>query len=505
MRRRVDFLPIMVLYLAWAGSSPAATDTPTHDWFSVIVEVRGLPEGARGVPVSASVDFSQILHDANIPGTVDKKSLRLFLLSSDTDAAEIRAQFSSAPQPRLKERPLLPGTPPAVSYLGGYRPEGVPKEIRVAGQLRWIVDGPTQGLCRYRLDFGVLRRGSFLQVPFPPQNLEAFDAEGRATPLRWLPRLQIRPLQPLDGAVDIFENDQLVTRYHVGPPRGAAGASEPPIRRPFLYPVQGPEGVGLTDFGKPHDPTGSHAHHYSIWIAHANVDNYDFWSEKGGLITHESFELLEDGPVFCRLVQQAKWLPASASTQAILSERRTLTFYRGHPDFRLVDVELELMPAGPAPVTLGQTNFGFLAVRIAQSMTVFDGGGEILNSRGDRNEREAHEKQADWIDQSGPVRADRWGGIAIFDHPDNPRHPTYWHCRNDGWAGAAFNLKEAYRIERDKPLRLKYRLCLHRYDAGRGNVAPRYAEYEARPQIQVGPAAAQKEPENMGKGNPPAR
>jgi len=462
----------------------------------MIIEVQGLPDSTQGMPVSMLVDFSQVLQDANVPGTVDGKSLRLFRLSPNAGEAEIPAQFSSLPQPRLKERPLLPGTPPTISYLGVYRPDGVPKELRVAGQLCWIAEGPTKGIGRYRLQFGVLRQGSFLQVPFPPQNLHGFDAEGRATPLRWFPRLQIRPLQPLDGGVDILENHQWVTRYHVGPPMSPAGTAQPAIRRPFLYPVNGPDGIGLTDFGKPHDPTGSHAHHYSIWVAHAKVDNHDFWSEKGGLLAHESFELLEDGPVFCRLVQKVQWrlAPASAKEkiQAVLSERRTLTFYRGEPDFRLIDVELEFAPTGREPVTLGQTNFGFLAVRVAQSMTVFDGGGEILNSRGDRNECEAHEKQADWIDQSGPVSEERWGGIAIFDHPDNPRHPTYWHCRNDGWAGAAFNLKEGYRIEPDSPLRLKYRLCLHRHDATRGNVARRYAEYEARPQVHIGPAAAPK-------------
>jgi len=489
MRRRFDLLSLAALCLALAGPSSAATDTSTHEWFAIIIEVRGLPDGAQGVPVSTFVDFSQALRDAGIPGTVDGKSLRLFRLSPNAGEVEIPAQFSSSAQPRLKERPLLPGTPPTVSYLGGYRPDEVPKEVRVAGQVRWVANGPTEGVCRYRLQFGVLRRGSFLQVPFPPQNLQAFDAEGRATPLPWFPRLQVRPLQPLDGGVDILENYQLVTRYHVGPPLGAAGASEPLIRRPFLYPVNGPDSVGLTDFGKPHDPTGSHAHHYSIWIAHANVNSHDFWSEKGGLIAHESFELLEDGPVFCRLVQKVKWLRAPASaeekTQAIMNERRTLTFYRAEPAFRLIDVELEFTPAGPMPVTLGQTSFGFLAVRVAQSMTVFDGGGEILNSHGDRNEREAHEKQAHWIDQSGPVSQDRWAGIAIFDHPDNPRHPTYWHCRNDGWAGAAFNLKERYRIEPDRPLRLKFRLCLHRHDAVHGDVAKRYAEYGAKPEIRL--------------------
>ena len=496
MRHCFDFLPITVLCLVLSGPSSAATDTPTHEWIAMIVEVRGLPDSARGVPVSTLVDFSQVLQDANIPGTVDEKSLRLFRLAPNAGAVEVPAQFNSWPQPRLKERPLLPGTPPTISYLGGYRPDAVPKELRVAGQLSWVADGPAEGVGRYRLEFGVLRRGSFLQVPFPPQNLEAFDGQGRATRLRWFPCLQIRPLQPLDGGLDILENRQLVTRYHVGPPKGSVGTTEPLTRRPFLYPVNGPDGIALTDFGKPHDPTGSHAHHYSIWVAHANVGAHDFWSEKGGLIAHESLDRLEDGPVFCRMVQKLTWLvaPASAKEKALelLSERRTLTFYRDEPDFRLIDVELEFTPTGREPVALGQTNFGFLAVRVAQSMTVFDGGGEIVNSRGDRNEREAHEKQADWIDQSGPVSAERWGGIAIFDHPDNPRHPTYWHCRNDGWAGAAFSLKEGHKVEIDDPLRLKYRLCLHRHDAVRGNVAQRYAEYAAKPEVHLGPAVARK-------------
>jgi hypothetical protein len=340
-------------------------------------------------------------------------------------------------------------------------------------------------------------------VPFPPQNLQASDGSGRTTPVRWFASMQIRPQQPLDGSMDILEDRQLVTRYHIGPLIGSGSASEPTIRRPFLYPVNGPDGIGLTEFGKPHDPTGSHAHHYSIWIAHANVDTHDFWSERrGGIIAHDSLELLEDGPVFCRLVHKTRWLPtgaevksspkqnsASGTPKPVLSDKRTLTFYRGEPDFRLMDVELELAPAGPEPVTLGQTNFGFLAVRVAQSMTVFDGGGEILNSAADRNEREAHLKQATWIDQSGPIAQDLWAGVAIFDHPGNPRHPTYWHCRNDGWAGAAFNLKEEYKIEPGQPLSLKYRLCLHRHDALRGNVAGRYAEYAAQPQVHLGPVS----------------
>lgn len=478
-----------IALLALAGAtSLSAAETRTHDWLSLALHVQTLPDGAVAVPVSTAIDFSQILRDANVPGAVDAKSLRLFQLSPDGQDREIPVQFSAAPQPRLKERALLPGTSPNISCIGEYRPNEVPEELRVAGRLSWIASKPTAGVCRYRLDFGVLREGRFIQVPYLPQDLNAFDSQGRPTPVRWFPSMQIRPQQPLAGNVEILEDRQLVTRYHIGPPNRPGDAAEPMFRRPFLHPVNGPDGIGLTEFGKAHDPTGSHAHHYSIWIAHAGVDGRDFWSERrGGLIAHEALELLEDGPAFGRLVQTTRWLTSLAGGDDLMHEKRTLTFHRSEPDFRLIDVEMEFTPSGPKPVSLGKTNFGFLAVRVAQSMTVFDGGGEIINSAGDRNEAQAHMKRATWIDQSGPIGQDRWAGVAIFDHPDNPRHPTFWHCRNDGWAGAAFNLEEGYTIEPGKPLRLKYRLCLHRYDAARGHVARRYAEYSTRADIHIGP------------------
>jgi hypothetical protein len=311
--------------------------------------------------------------------------------------------------------------------------------------------------------------------------------------------MQIHPQWPLDGMVHLSEQQQLITSYHLGPTRDQAKATPCVVRRPFLYPVIGPDGIPLTEFGKPHDPTGSHAHHYSLWIAHANVAGQDFWSEKGGVIAHEQLELQEDGPVFCRLGQTTRWIREQIE---YLRERRIVTVYRGAPDFRLLDLELNFAPSGSQTVEFGKTTFGFVAVRVAQSMTPFDGGGEILNARGDRNEHSAFCKRAEWLDQSGPI-ADgassesggaatarvRWGGIAVLDHPGNPNHPTAWHCRNDGWAGAAFNAEGSTTLRAGEQLRLRYRLHLHRHNAVDGQVAQRYAEYRAQPTIRLGPAA----------------
>ena len=121
-------------------------------------------------------------------------------------------------------------------------------------------------------------------------------------------------------------------------------------------------------------------------------------------------------------------------------------------------------------------------------MTGGGGAGEIINARGQRNEQAAHLQRAEWIDLSGPIGPGKWGGLALLDHPGNLNHPTGWHCRNDGWAGAAFNMEQPYTLKPGATLRLRYRIHLHRHDAAAGEVARRYEEYRAKPVVQLGEA-----------------
>ncbi len=452
-------------------------------WFSVPVTVEGLPAGSERVPVSCPVDFSRILSDLNAPGAVDERALRLEWLPAEGKVVEQPVQFMASVQPRPKRRRLLPGTTEKVSYLAEHEAGRTPPGVKVAGTLTWIVRVAADGTARYRLRFGVPRGGRLIQVPYPPHNLRGFDADGRATAVRWFPRMQVRPLWPLGGVLHVREDNEPVTSYHIGPSLKQLAQAAIGVRRPFLYPVNGPDGVSLTELGKPHDPRGTHAHHYSLWIAHASVAGQDFWSERGGCIVHDGFESIEDGPVFCRLIHKTRWIGGG---KALLRGRRSLTFYKSAGDFRLIDVDLDFAPAGPGPVTLGKTPFGFLAVRVAGSMTVFDGGGEILNAGGDRNEQGAHRKRAAWIDLSGPVAPGKWGGIAVLDHPGNPDHPTRWHCRNDGWAGASVCMDRPRTIKPPEKLKLLYRLHLHRHNAKKAQVARRYEEYRARPVVRLG-------------------
>ena len=496
-----ESLCVALLVVSWIAVARGAEPLddgrgPLDDCCEVPLTVSGLPPGGMPAPVTCDVDFAALSQQLGPSGAVDERSVRLFQLLPDGSLREQPIQLLARPQPRAAQRQFLPATVAGVSYLTEAAAAEAAPVVATSGQLWWLAQGDAEGRAAFRLRFGVLRRGRAIQVPYPPQNWRMFDDQDRATPLAYFPRMQIRPQRPLDGVLHVAENAVPVTSYHVGPlldsaeasgaPQGPAEHSGSTIRRPFFYPVNGPDGISLTEFGKPHDPTGSHRHHYSLWIAHNDVAGHNFWADNGGRILHKEIVLLEDGPVFCRLAVRTRWRDGDTD---LLDEERTVTVFAANEDSRLLDIELQFRPAGKEPVELGQTTFGFLAVRVAQSMTPFDGGGEILNARGQRNEQNVHLQRAEWLDQSGPILPDRWSGIAMLDHPANPNHPTLWHCRNDGWAGAAFCGEKPYTIAADQPLRLRYRLVVHGGDAVRGRVADHWRAYAATPVVRLGEIA----------------
>lgn len=455
-------------------------------YFVIPIEVREIPARAEFIPISVSLSWDSLLKQGGLPGAVDEHSLCLYRAEPGGKETEEIFQYSPGVQGRYPERRLLPETPESVSWVGEWSAEAVPASLRGSGTLTWIVKGGGSPSLRYNLYLRIPSQGRFIQVPYPPYNLRYFDSQGNPTPVRWFPNLQIRPLWPLGGTLSLLYQGKPLTFYHLGPSfsEKPEGLSLPPFepRRPYFYPVYGPGNTSFTELGKPHDPTGSHAHHYSLWIAHADIAGKDFWSERGGWLIHQQFDLMEDGPLFARFLQRIHW---TYGEQALLKEKRQVTYYLPSDSFRLIDLELELTPTGGEPLILGKTPFGFLAVRVAQSLTVFDGSGEILTSEGYRNEEGALGKRSAWLDLSGPIGQSSWGGVAILDHPDNPRYPTFWHCRNDGWAGAAFNYEDPWVLEPGYPLHLRYRILLHQHNAKEGEVARRYEEFICRPKVLV--------------------
>jgi hypothetical protein len=276
-------------------------------------------------------------------------------------------------------------------------------------------------------------------------SINTFSENAYSAP-KSVPRMQVIP-QPNHQAS--FQRYGLeIARYHFSPA----------LHRPFIFPVIGPLGRSLTRMGHPHDPE-SHSHHNSIWISHHDVEGTDFWSDSGkGKIRHNRIIKFEDGNQTSFIIAENQWV--RNISQVLLSETRQVTTMPldGSEWLMIIDVEFK---TDAAAVTLGKTPFGMIGVRMAKTIGVNDGGGTIRNSEGAVNEKEVFWKRARWVDYSGPIAIGKQEGITLFDHPDNPNFPTYFHVRNDGWMGASLTFDAPRTIQPGKPLHLRYGLYIH--------------------------------------------
>jgi len=146
--------------------------------------------------------------------------------------------------------------------------------------------------------------------------------------------------------------------------------------------------------------------------------------------------------------------------RVLLNETRqiSVTLLEGKEWLLIID---STFAAKDKPLTLGKTPFGFIGVRMAKTIGVNDGGGRIHNSEGGVNEKDIFWKKARWVDYSGPIETGKIEGVTLFDHPDNPNHPSNFHVRNDGWMGASLTHEGPREITPDKPLHLRYGLYIH--------------------------------------------
>ena len=96
-------------------------------------------------------------------------------------------------------------------------------------------------------------------------------------------------------------------------------------------------------------------------------------------------------------------------------------------------------------------------------------------------------KRSNWVDYSATLDGEQLG-VAIFDSPKNPRHPTYWHARDyglfalDPFGRKAFdeNQEESqWKLPTGDSLTFHWRVVIHPGNAETGHVADLYKSYEA--------------------------
>ncbi len=256
--------------------------------------------------------------------------------------------------------------------------------------------------------------------------------------------------------------------------------------RPFFYPVIGPTGVPVIrhwPMGDGPNEAHDHPHHKSLWYTHGAVNGVDFWADGKGKIVHDKFLEISSGPKVGVIKSQNKWVAPDG--KVICSDTRTHRFYNT-PDGQMMDFEVTIHAAN-GEVTMGDTKEGSMGMRLAPTMRLKGevGQGHIINSEG-QTDGATWGKRAKWCDYYGPVDG-KIVGVAIFDHPSNPRHPTWWHVRDYGlYAANPFGIHDFERkpagagdfvIPAGQSATFRYRFYLHTGDEKQGKVAEHYRDY----------------------------
>jgi len=258
------------------------------------------------------------------------------------------------------------------------------------------------------------------------------------------------------------------TKYVLAAPDGK------PLVRPFLYPVL-LDGVEMTS-DQTMIPGGDHPHHRSIWVAHGDVNGVDHWAGKATQRPRGEIAIAGDS-----LSHELVW--EGEAGEPLLVEYRTLRFLAVAGGDRAIDLTVTLSPAG-ARVVLGDVkDAGLCSIRVAAGISATP---LVTNSARAIGERDCRKTRAEWCDISGIAKG-KPCGIAVLDHPENPRHPAWWHVRKYGLlAPNPFGLTEFVKapagtgdmvLEPGKSVTFRYRIVIHRGDAKATQLPSRFDEF----------------------------
>jgi len=276
------------------------------------------------------------------------------------------------------------------------------------------------------------------------------------------------------------------------------------LNRPYLHPLRSASGKIVNrsfPAGQTPGETTDHPHHAGLFYGHGDVNGFNYWAIQN-VPTSASTAEANMGRIVLKQVLSVTSGKESGSVDVVLNwlkpdgkplltETRKMTFY-AHPTLRIIDFDFDL--AAIDKVVFRDTKEGTFAMRMATPLeepplkgpaTGPARTGKLINAQGGDREANVWGKQSEWVDYSGELDGERVG-VVMMDHPDNPRHPTYWHSRGYGLHsinpfGVSDFLNDKTKngsltVEPGQHVRFRYRVIIH---AGQGpaQLAQLYQDY----------------------------
>lgn len=261
--------------------------------------------------------------------------------------------------------------------------------------------------------------------------------------------------------------------------------------KPYLYPLSTASGLVVTrHFPMESFPgeTNDHPHHRGLFFSHGDINGINFWATEPGSTNPNQGRMqlvkitemkggAKEGTI------QAVFKGLDPSGKPIMTETRTITFH-ADPNLRIIDYQIQIDPL--EKLKFGDTKEGTFGIRLATSMTEDKGPGKMVNAEGREKQTQVWGKRSPWVDYSGPVDG-KTVGVAIFDNPQNPRYPTYWHSRAYGlFAANPFGVHDftadksqdgSLTVEPGHPVTFRYRVVIHSGGAADARISELFSEY----------------------------
>ncbi|BDC48646.1 hypothetical protein F183_A09620 [Bryobacterales bacterium F-183] len=226
-----------------------------------------------------------------------------------------------------------------------------------------------------------------------------------------------------------------------------------------------------------------HLHHRGLWFTYDDVNGVKLWENdpsytnkpNKGHVTVKSNSWDAKKAVMTSVLE---W--RDEKEKVLLVEDRTVTFVTSDPKLRVMDFRITLS-APNGEVKLGDTKEGAFAIRLAEEFTE-KRGGVITNADGLTGMKQLWGKPSNWVDYSATLDGEPLG-VAMFDHPSNPGHPTRWHARDYGlfslnpFGQKGFDPAQPEKITTiaaGKKLTYRWRVVIHPGDAKSANVDALY-------------------------------
>ena len=306
-----------------------------------------------------------------------------------------------------------------------------------------------------------------MHPPITDSTRRAFLAAGAAAAVSAAgkPKSKMRLVETKGEKVAVFCGDQPILEYRYTPTRP----------KTYVHPLYTPNGSVVT-----YDSPPDHLHHQGLMLAWSDVNGIDFWGEKNpgkhGPIVHQRWLKLHAGPTVT-LSALNHWV---ADGKVLVVERQTIRVSPPAADFLSMDWESELAPAQETvKLSASHNPYNGLGVRFPHCMDL----GRCLNSNGTTEIKKANGDAATWCTYCGSMGEGKGvAGLAMFDHPNNPRHPTPFFVMNNkfGYMTAAPTFYKPFELTPGQKLRFRWGVVTYVGEPDRAKIDGWYKQWAGK-------------------------